>query len=195
MGANASMQAPMIPRAWPLPYVEKLDPRPLGAIDLVVVHCTELPDLAMAREYGEKVLYDAGTGNSGHYYVDRDGRIEAYVPIDRIAHHTRGWNPTSIGIELVNSGRHPDWLHSQHQQMTEAYPQAQIDALVELIADLRQRCPQLVEIAGHEDLDQTEVEATDDPAIRVRRKRDPGPLFPWLEVEGECGLRRRLAPV
>ena len=177
----------------PLPYVDRLDARGIDQIRLIVVHCTETPSLAIARQFGEVAHYASGTGNSGHYYVDRDGRVEAYVPIDRIAHHTRGWNPTSIGIELVNSGRYPDWLHSQHQQMTEPYPQAQIDALMDLIADLRQRCPQLVEIAGHEDLDQTEVEATDDPAIRVRRKRDPGPLFPWTEVLAASGLKRRMA--
>ena len=60
----------------PLPYEQKLDARPLSQIDLVVVHCTETPTLASAREFGERVLYEAsGTGNSGHYYIDRDGRI------------------------------------------------------------------------------------------------------------------------
>ena len=57
-----------------LPYVERLEARPVEAVDMVVVHCTELPDLATARSYGERVLYSAsGTGNSGHWYIDRDG--------------------------------------------------------------------------------------------------------------------------
>ena len=51
---------------WPLPYEERLEARPLAQIDMVVIHCTELPDLAMAREFGERVHYDSGTGNSGH---------------------------------------------------------------------------------------------------------------------------------
>jgi N-acetylmuramoyl-L-alanine amidase len=177
----------------PLPYVDRLDARNIDLIELIVVHCTETPNLAIARAFGEIAHYASATGNSGHYYVDRDGCIERYVPIDRIAHHTRGYNPTSIGIELVNSGRHPDWLHSHHQQMTEAYPQAQIDALMVLIGDLRERCPRLAEIAGHEDLDLTEVDATDDPNVKVRRKRDPGPLFPWDEVVAASGLKRRMA--
>ena len=59
----------------PLPYVQKLEARPATAVDLVVIHCTELPDLATAREYGERVLYASGTGNSGHYYIDRDGSV------------------------------------------------------------------------------------------------------------------------
>lgn len=174
----------------PLPYVGRLEAREISQIELLVVHCTETPSLAIARAFGEIEHYASDTGNSGHYYIDRNGRIERYVPIERIAHHTRGYNPTSIGIELVNSGRHPDWLHSQHQQMTEAYPAAQIDALLELIADLKLRCPRLARIAGHEDLDLTEVDATDDPNIKVRRKRDPGPLFPWDVVGAASGLKR-----
>ena len=176
-----------------LPYADKLERRELGDIRLLVIHCTELPDLAMAREYGEQVVYPSGTGNSGHYYIDRDGSCLEYVPIESIAHHTRGWNPQSIGIELVNSGRYPDWLDSRRQQMSEPYPPAQIAALLDLIADLRQRCPMLTDIAGHEDLDLNEVPASDDAALKVRRKRDPGPMFPWAEVVAASGLRRRMA--
>src|SRR5262249_39197698 len=53
----------LLVRDWPLPYAAKLAPRAPAAIDLVVVHCTELPDLATARVYGEHVLYASGTGN------------------------------------------------------------------------------------------------------------------------------------
>ena len=92
-----------------LPYVEQLVERRIEDIDLVVVHCTELPDLATARSYGERILYaDTGTGASGHYYIDRDGRIERYVPPARAANHTRGYNPRSVGIEIVNTGCVPD---------------------------------------------------------------------------------------
>ncbi len=170
-------------RLHPLPYVDALAARELAEIDTVVIHCTELPDLATARDYGERILYPAsGTGNSGHYYIDRDGGIDEYVPPERIAHHTRGWNPRIIGIELVNTGRYPHWLDSRHQAMEEAYTDAQIESLVALLLDLQVRIPSLVQIAGHEDLDLDEVEASDDPAVKVRRKRDPGPLFPWAEV-------------
>lgn len=174
----------------PLPYAEVLAARDLAAIDLVVIHCTELPDLAMARRYGERVLYESGTGNSGHYYIDRDGSIHEYVDPDRIAHHTRGYNPRSIGIELVNIGRYPDWLDSRRQAMDEPYTDAQVDALVGLLGDLQARIPSLVQIAGHEDLDLDEVEASDDPGVKVRRKRDPGPLFPWQRVLQAVTLQR-----
>ena len=90
----------------------------------------------MARDYGERVLYPAsGTGNSGHYYIDRDGGIVEYVTPQRVAHHTRGWNPRSIGIELVNIGRFPDWLDSRRQAMDEAYTEAQIEALIALLGE------------------------------------------------------------
>ncbi len=175
----------------PLPYVDRLDRRDIAGIDLVVLHCTELPDLAMARAYGERVLYpQSGTGNSGHWYVDRDGSLVEYVPATHIAHHVRGHNPQSVGIELVNTGRYPDWLDSRHQAMDETYPAAQIDALCALLAHLRATLPNLTTIAGHEDLDTDLAPATDDPTRSVRRKRDPGPQFPWSRVLDAVALRR-----
>ena len=187
---TAPAPAPMVHPA-PLPYEQRLDARPLSAIDLVVIHCTELPDLASAREYGERVLYpDSGTGNSGHYYVDRDGAVHRYVTPERIAHHTRGYNPRSVGIELVNAGRWPHWLDSRHQAMAEPYTPAQVEALIALLQQLQGELPALRHIAGHEDLDTDEVAASDDPTLRVRRKRDPGPLFPWTRVLSAVGLQR-----
>jgi N-acetylmuramoyl-L-alanine amidase len=175
---------------WPLPYEERLEERKPAQVDLVVIHCTELPDMATAREYGERAHYDAGTGNSGHYYIDRDGTVHVFVHNDRVAHHTRGYNPRSIGIELVNTGRFPDWYDSRRQVMTEPYTPAQIGALIALLARLRAELPNLAQIAGHEDLDTAKVSATDDPALQVFRKRDPGPQFDWARVVKESGLER-----
>lgn len=175
----------------PLPYELRLASRPLAQVDLVVIHCTELPDLAMAREYGERVLYpESGTGNSGHYYIDRDGSVRLYVRPGRIAHHVRGYNPRALGIELVNTGRYPHWRDSRHQAMDEAYPEAQIVALIGLLQQLRTQLPALRYIAGHEDLDTALETALDDPAVLVRRKRDPGPLFPWSRVQQAVDLHR-----
>lgn len=178
----------------PLPYANQLIERRVEDVDLVVVHCTELPDLATAREYGERVLYaETGTGASGHYYIDRDGSIVRYVPPQRVANHTRGYNPRSIGIELVNTGRYPDWLDSRRQVMTEPYPEAQVAALLKLLAALKRELPHLKFIAGHEELDLAMVPASDDPKLEVHRKRDPGPMFPWDRVLRASGLER-LAP-
>ncbi|GIX33938.1 MAG: N-acetylmuramoyl-L-alanine amidase [Lysobacterales bacterium] len=174
----------------PLPYEQRLDSRPPESVELVVIHCTETPDLAEARRLGERILYPSGTGASGHFYIDRDGRIEQWVDPLRIAHHVRGHNASSIGIELVNRGRFPDWYRSDRQRMEESYPEAQIEALIRLLADLRARFPGLRFIAGHEDLDREQIPASDDPSLLVPRKLDPGPLFPWARVLEASGLER-----
>lgn len=185
----SDLQTPV--RVDPLPYEPQLAARDAGDIDLAIVHCTELPDLAIAREYGEQVLYaGSGTGNSGHFYIDRDGSVHRYVDPLRVAHHTRGYNPRSIGIELVNAGRYPNWLDSRHQAMDEPYTDAAIAALIALLRTLRESFPALRHIAGHEDLDTDEVPASDDPTRRVRRKLDPGPHFPWERVLDGSGLTR-----
>ncbi|MDF3981192.1 N-acetylmuramoyl-L-alanine amidase [Luteibacter sp. PPL201] len=175
----------------PLPYEARLPERSPGDVDLLVIHCTELPDLGMAREYGERVLYeDRGTGASGHYYIDRDGTTLCYVDPHRTANHTRGYNPRSIGIELVNLGRYPDWFRSDNQVMTEPYPDTQVDALVALVAQLMTRFPTLRLVAGHEDLDLARVPASDAPGREVPRKRDPGPMFPWDRLLADLPLTR-----
>ncbi|WP_220338282.1 N-acetylmuramoyl-L-alanine amidase [Wenzhouxiangella sediminis] len=175
----------------PLSYVDRLDERDVDSIELVVIHATELPDLETAREYGERIHYrNSQTGNSGHFYIDRDGSVEQWVPLERVAHHVRGYNKKSIGIELVNRGRWPDWLHSRRQDWPEDYSEAQIEALAELLHKLKTRLPNLDYIAGHDELDPGVVDASDNPAIKVRRKVDPGPLFPWGEIEAVVDLKR-----
>jgi len=172
-------------------YVARLETRPEGAVDLVVIHCTELPDLVTAREYGQRIRYpESKTGNSGHFYIERNGYTEQWVPVDRVAHHVRGHNGRSIGIELVNAGRFPDWLDSTKQVMTEPYTARQISSLVELLLYLGEKHNSLEWIAGHEDLDRTKVASTDKPGRLVRRKVDPGPNFPWATVLARVGLKR-----
>lgn len=174
-----------------LPYASLLETRTPEEIDLVVVHCTELPDLKAARDYGERIHYPgSGTGHSGHYYIDRNGVVELWVPENRIAHHVRDFNHRSLGIELINAGRYPDWFHSANQVMRESYPDIQIDALLTLLTGLAERLPALRYIAGHEDLDTGTVPASDNPDLTVQRKRDPGERFPWDQVLSQCGLKR-----
>lgn len=171
--------------------MQRLESRSLESIELVVIHCTELPDLTMARVWGEKQIYpEAQTGNSGHFYIDRDGSIEQWVPLNRIAHHVRGFNPKSAGIELVNNGRYPDWFQSRQQQMTEAYANAQITALAELLNHLTALLPALSKISAHEDLDSGLLRSEDNPDILIRRKLDPGPLFPWANLMERISLGR-----
>ena len=174
----------------PLPYVSALDSRSPETVDLAVIHCTELPDLPTAREFGERILYaGSATGNSGHYYVERSGRIEEWVPVDRVAHHVRGFNERSVGIELLNLGRYPDWFDSRSQDMREPYAPLQIASLASLLQKLRERLPALRWIVGHDALDKSLVTASDDPGKKVFRKRDPGPLFPWADLLQEIDLK------
>jgi len=175
----------------PLSYVDRLDKRPIDSSEMIVIHATELPDLGTAREYGERIHYEASdTGNSGHFYIDRDGGLEKWVPIERVAHHVRSHNRRSVGIELVNRGRWPHWLDSRHQEWNEHYSRTQIEALVALLKKLRSNLPNLEHIAGHDELDTGLVDASDDASIKVQRKVDPGPLFPWDEIESRVGLKR-----
>mgnify|MGYP001024306338 CR=1 FL=1 len=175
----------------PLSYNDRLESRSLEDISLVVLHATELPDLATAREYGERIHYEASvTGNSGHFYIDRNGRIEQWVDLTRVAHHVTGHNRTSVGIELVNLGRFPNWLDSRHQSWQEPITDAQIDALKALLTELEQALPELRHIAGHDQLDSRRVKASDDPTITVRRKIDPGPDFPWDQLLDSIDLNR-----
>jgi N-acetylmuramoyl-L-alanine amidase len=77
--------------------------------------------------------------------------------------------------------------HIEALSLQDALP---IYALVMLLQALAREVRSLGRIAGHEDHDTTQVEATDDPTNRVHRKRDPGPLFPWERVMGAIPLKR-----
>ena len=178
-----------------LSYVGRLQKRPLDTVDLVVIHCTELPDLATARDYGEKIRHtESNTGNAGHYYIDREGRVEEWVPPDRVAHHVRGFNERSLGIELDNPGRFPDWFDSRSQALEIPYTTAQLDNLVRLLHVLKTAIPSLAYISGHEMLDRERLPASDRADVQIRRKVDPGPLFPWARVIAATGLEFMDAP-
>jgi N-acetylmuramoyl-L-alanine amidase len=175
---------------WPLPYETRLAERDPASIDLVVIHCTELPDMAMAREYGERIHHSTSqTGNSGHYYIDREGKTFRFVATSRVAHHTYQYNARSIGIELINLGRYPNWSDSRHQTFTQPYTAEQIAALLRLLKQLKHELPNLRWIAGHDVLDRRTEPASDDPTILLPRRLDPGPMFPWSEVIANSGLQ------
>jgi N-acetylmuramoyl-L-alanine amidase len=169
-----------------LPFAHRLTQRPLEEITMVVVHATEEPELADARR-----LAEASTDFvAAHFYIDRDGRTEEWVPITRVAYHTRGYNRPSVGVELVNLGRYPDHFASRSQVPREPFPDAQIEALEYLIAALQGACPRLSALRGHSELDEATVPATDDPTIMVRRRIDPGPMFPWDRVKARFATLR-----
>ncbi len=172
-----------------IPTISGLESRSLNEINAIVIHATELPTLAKARQFAEEIHYlGSQTGNSGHFYIDTDGSVECWVTPERVAHHVKGYNRPSIGIELVHPGRYPNWLSSEHQSWETPYPDAQIEALIALINQLHVRLPGLHHIAGHDEIDRDWIEASDDPTKKVRRKLDPGPTFPWPEVYAKTPL-------
>lgn len=102
---------------------------------------------------------------SAHYLIARNGSITQLVDERQRAWHAgeSRWgsvtdlNSASIGIELDNDGREP-------------YPRSQIDALLNLLADLRTRHRlRAANVLGHADIAPT-------------RKPDPGRLFPWRQL-------------
>src|SRR3546814_17769541 len=96
---------PREPKVSPLAYEDRLDARPLSQVDLVVIHCTELSDLAIAREYGERVLnIGPGTGQSCHYYSERKDHCTPFVAPDRLAHNGGCKHPRSNGLATINTG-------------------------------------------------------------------------------------------
>ncbi|UZK69810.1 N-acetylmuramoyl-L-alanine amidase [Sphingomonas sp. S1-29] len=131
-------------------------------VSLIVLHYTgmEDADAALAR------LRDPDAGVSAHYLVAEDGTILRLVDEARRAWHAgrahwrgvRDVNSASIGIEIVNPG---------HQLGYRPFPEPQIDAVIRLVADIKQRhAITRGNVVGHSD-------------IAPDRKDDPGELFPW----------------
>ena len=140
-------------------------------IDMIVLHYTGMKSGEAARER----LCDTASKVSAHYLVEENGDIYRLVDEENRAWHAgvSSWqgdteiNARSIGIEIVNPG---------HEFGYREFPDAQINAVIDLIADIRNRrniSPALV--LGHAD-------------VAPRRKEDPGEKFPWslLAASGHC---------
>lgn len=159
---------------------------------MVIIHATEQPNWPKSRLFAEKIRYESGTGASGHYYIDRKGDIEQYVPDDRRASHAVGWNDRTLSIELINTGRYPNATHTDFQAWPDGYPKAQIDAMIALVNEFKRRYPSLKYIQGHGDVDQRLIPSFNDTAIEVHRRLDPGSTFPWDDVVKRLGLLKEM---
>ncbi|HEY0646509.1 N-acetylmuramoyl-L-alanine amidase [Phenylobacterium sp.] len=140
------------------------DPRTVTP-SILVLHYTGMKtgEEAIAR------LRDPEARVSSHYVVEEDGRVFRLVPEERRAWHAgasfwrgrRNVNGDSIGIEIVNPG---------HEWGYRAFPDAQVAAVIELLADIRTRWSiEDRDIVGHSD-------------VAPARKDDPGELFPWKRL-------------
>jgi N-acetylmuramoyl-L-alanine amidase len=147
-------------------------------IDMVVIHSTGGP--TCDPKTGEPVWVGAGTLRDNlrsieahpqlgiHYMIDRDGTVAASIPEEQVAYHVFTYSGRSIAIELVNDGDGRD-----------AFPEAQIVALVRLLRDITQRRGIAREgIKRHSDLDHAALPC----ATMRRRKVDPGAAFPHRSV-------------
>ena len=136
-----------------------------GPVTMIVLHYTgmESAEAAIAR------LCDPSAKVSCHYLVDEAGRVIRMVPEEQRAWHAghsywrgvTGVNDCSIGIEIVNPG---------HEFGYRPFPDEQIDALLPLVADIKDRHHiTRGNVVGHSD-------------VAPARKRDPGELFPWARL-------------
>jgi N-acetylmuramoyl-L-alanine amidase len=134
-------------------------------ITMIVLHYTGMPDAAGAIER----LTDPAAKVSSHYLIAEDGQVMRLVAEENRAWHAgkSHWrqiddvNSASIGIEIVNPG---------HEFGYRPFPEAQIEALIPLMADIQARYGiTRGNIVGHSDIAPT-------------RKQDPGELFPWSRL-------------
>lgn len=142
-----------IPTEWkPSPNFNERKP------NYVILHHTSNDTVAQAL----RTLADPIRRVSAHYLIGRDGTI-----IQLVDERARAWhageskwgadtdlNSASIGIELDNNGDEP-------------FAEAQIAALLHLLADIKQRFQiPAANFLGHAD-------------VAPRRKTDPSRYFPW----------------
>ena len=147
--------------------------------DSVILHYT-----GMATSQGAlDLLRDPRSELSSHYFIAEDGQIIQLVAEARRAHHAgvgvwkgeRDLNSASIGIEIVNQG---------HDGDLPPFPQAQVEATIELCRDIISRHAIRPErVLAHSDIAPT-------------RKRDPGERFPWdVLARGGVGHWVEPAPI
>lgn len=133
-------------------------------VSMIVLHYTGLPT---AKEALDR-LTDGGHANpvSAHYLIDQDGKVVQLVDEEHRAWHAgaaywrgiRDVNSASVGIELANPGH--EWGYRD-------FPEAQIEALLPLLADIKKRHGiSRSNVVGHSD-------------VAPARKNDPGEKFPW----------------
>ncbi|MCJ2033934.1 N-acetylmuramoyl-L-alanine amidase [Methylobacterium sp. J-068] len=150
--------------------------RRAGPVDLLILHYTGMESAAAALQRLANPVAEV----SAHYVVLEDGRVVQMVPEGRRAWHAgqASWagitdvNSRSLGVEIVNGG---------HVGGLPPYPQAQVEAVIALCADLAQRW----RIAPHRVLAHSD--------IAPERKEDPGEHFPWDRL-ARAGLGHWVPP-
>lgn len=158
-----------------------------GATDMLILHYTGLGPAGARGEWlddqtgaATRWLCNPFAEVSAHYVVDPAGAVSQLVPESRRAWHAgrSAWagvtdiNSRSIGIEIVNAG---------HDGGLPPYPDAQIEAVIALCADIVTRHA----IAADRVLAHSDIAPT--------RKADPGEHFPWERLHA-AGVGHLVAP-
>lgn len=149
---------------------------PAREIDLVVIHATGGPGCKAGRLWhsgggtleSNRRHFARNPGISYHYLIGRDGTTVTGTPVAEVAHHARGHNARSVGIELVNDGDGRD-----------PFPEVQIQALIALLRPLlaaHDLTP--AQIRGHGELDTRSFVCG---GRRYKSKVDPGGAYPGFE--------------
>lgn len=130
--------------------------------DLVILHHTATATTDKALH----LLKQQNPAVSAHYLITKEGKILQLVREQDRAWHAgesqwhgrQNLNASTIGIELVNTGQEP-------------FPDAQIQALLVLLQEIRLRNTTLhrTSFIGHADIAPT-------------RKNDPSEYFPWATL-------------
>ena len=122
-------------------------------IDHIIIHCTATPPdwwgkAKTSAKVGEVRRWhkeQRGWSDIGyHYLIDRDGTVAIGRPLERTGAHTMGHNTGSIGIALF--GGHGS---AETDAFAENFTEAQGQALIQLVSELRVRYPAIKRVSGH----------------------------------------------
>lgn len=130
-----------------MPYSGRRPPR-RARTRLLITHCSATPpnlDIG-AAEIDRWHRRRGWRGIGYHFVVRRNGLVEPGRPLDSVGAHARGANQDSVGLCLIGGVTQTRPLRPEAN-----FTPAQLDALAELIADLKARYP-LARILGHRDL-------------------------------------------
>lgn len=105
--------------------------RSLDDITLIVMHDGETTSAQQTVD----VLKQRGLGY--HFIIEHNGDIWEMAPVNHLMWHALHWNGPSIGICYVGGLKKGD------------INQAQINASIELIEELKLKCPKLAKLVGH----------------------------------------------
>jgi N-acetyl-anhydromuramyl-L-alanine amidase AmpD len=123
-----------------------------------VVHCGASDNPHIERYFQHPWEGDRYRVVSAHFVVTDEGTVIQCVPANRVAWHARGANYDSLGAELVGPPTRNNW------------PGYAIVALAAVIKECIAVYPGIDTVTSHR-------------ALAPLRRTDPGPNFPWDDLE------------